>query len=377
MNRKIANGWERKKLGDVVTTKTGRRDANEGNINGKYLFFTCAAEPIRSNTYSFEGPAIILPGNGANVGLVMYFNDKFEAYQRTYVLTDFKGNLKYIYYVLKSQWKQYNDNKQYGSATNYIKIENILDFPIVIPPIKIQDEIVLLCEKAEHVIGKRKTADLLMDQYLQSVFIEMFGDPIDNPKEWDVKDLGNCLDIPLNSGWSPVCSDDSTGIPVLSLANLTDTGLTADIKKYYSGLSPKKGHDLKKGDILISRSNTPELVGRSGLYSGSPENVIYPDLMIRIRADLRIIEPNYLIAYLHSHAVMELIRRMAKGSSASMVKISQGSLLKLQIIVPPIELQMKFMKIAQNTYHLRGRQKLVSENLFLMFNSTLHEKFGV
>ena len=137
-----AKKWERKRLGEVCNIQTGKRDVNEGAENGKYLFYTCAAEPLRSNSFSFEGESIILPGNGANVGLVLFYNGKFEAYQRTYILNHFKCIAKYVYYNLLLYWNEYNKDKQSGSATNYIRLGNIQNYPIFLPPFSIQNHII-------------------------------------------------------------------------------------------------------------------------------------------------------------------------------------------------------------------------------------------
>lgn len=82
----VPGNWVWTKLDNIVSICTGKQDANYGTENGKYYFFTCAAEPIRCDGYSFEGESILLAGNGANVGLALYYNGKFEAYQRTYVI---------------------------------------------------------------------------------------------------------------------------------------------------------------------------------------------------------------------------------------------------------------------------------------------------
>ena len=83
---KLPKGWVWCRLGDIANIQTGKKDANYGDKNGKYPFFTCALLPIRCNNYSFDMEAVLLPGNGANVGEVVYFKGKFEAYQRTYIL---------------------------------------------------------------------------------------------------------------------------------------------------------------------------------------------------------------------------------------------------------------------------------------------------
>lgn len=90
----VPEGWEKKKLGDVTPIKTGKKDANFGTNDGPFPFFTCAQEPIKAPSYSFDTNAVILAGNGDfNVKL---YRGKFEAYQRTYVLEPNDTNMLYL-----------------------------------------------------------------------------------------------------------------------------------------------------------------------------------------------------------------------------------------------------------------------------------------
>ncbi len=125
--------WISVNLLDICNVKTGKVDANHASIDGAYKFFTCALEPLKADTYSFEGELIILPGNGANVGHVAYYKGRAEAYQRTYVLYNFRCEPKFIYFNLLSNWEKNNKEKQYGSATNYIKMGNFEDYSLKLP----------------------------------------------------------------------------------------------------------------------------------------------------------------------------------------------------------------------------------------------------
>ena len=139
----IPKSWKWVKLGNLVSIQTGKKDVNQGAENGQFPFFSCAAEPLKSNEYSFNCEALLLPGNGANVGLVTYYSGKFEAYQRTYVLNNFlKTNPFFLERSLKALFLKSIEGKQYGSAINYIKLGNLTGFLVPLPPINEQRRIV-------------------------------------------------------------------------------------------------------------------------------------------------------------------------------------------------------------------------------------------
>ena len=146
-NNKLPDGWQLAPLMQVSTVRTGKKDANHAEVNGKYRFYTCAYEHIMCNTKSFEGECLILPGNGANVGEVFYYNGKFEAYQRTYVIEGIKILPQYLFYHLRYDWKSINADKQYGSATNYIRIGNFENYFVKYPHLPEQKRIVAEIEK--------------------------------------------------------------------------------------------------------------------------------------------------------------------------------------------------------------------------------------
>ena len=143
----IPDNWVWTTLGDLSLITTGTKDANEGDPQGEYDFFTCALVPIKSKSYSFDGEFLILPGNGVNVGKCIHYEGKFEAYQRTYVVQCYELFMKYIYYVIMLKWERYNQDKLFGSAIPYIKLSNLEKFPIPLPPVEEQKRIVYKLEE--------------------------------------------------------------------------------------------------------------------------------------------------------------------------------------------------------------------------------------
>lgn len=133
--------WVEKKLEAVLANiTTGKLDANAMKENGKYRFYTCAKEFYKIDKYAFDTEAILISGNGANVGYIHYYKGKFNAYQRTYVLYDFYENINFIRYYLKLNLKKRIANEKSESNTPFIKMDTLLDMSLVIPLSKEEQE---------------------------------------------------------------------------------------------------------------------------------------------------------------------------------------------------------------------------------------------
>jgi type I restriction enzyme, S subunit len=127
-------GWEVKKLGEVVgKITTGKLDANAMKENGEYRFYTCAKDYYLIDEYAFDSEALLVSGNGANVGYIHYYKGKFNAYQRTYVLTDFSIDVFYIKLFLDSYLAKRISIEVSAGNTPYIKMDTITDMVIYYP----------------------------------------------------------------------------------------------------------------------------------------------------------------------------------------------------------------------------------------------------
>jgi len=126
--------WLMHHLGELCSIKTGKKDANEGATDGQYPFFTCAEDHSYSHSFSFDTEAILVAGN-ANVGQTKYYNGKFEAYQRTYVLSDFSGiDVQYLYAYLAVKLRPSLISQVQSSAMSYIKLPMLRQYKLVAPP---------------------------------------------------------------------------------------------------------------------------------------------------------------------------------------------------------------------------------------------------
>ncbi len=150
------------KLGDVATIKTGKLNADACCQNGIYPFFTCSEKPLNINVYAFDGPSILLSGNGSQLGYLNFYDGKFNAYQRTYVIQSNK-----IYSIYASLLCNIDQiiNQACGSAIPYITkpmIENLYIFEFD----KITEKIFkILIVKMQH-INKEKSLLIKLKQTL-------------------------------------------------------------------------------------------------------------------------------------------------------------------------------------------------------------------
>ena len=166
------------------------------------------------------------------------------------------------------------------------------------------------------------------------------------PEDWDVVKLKDILSKPIKNGYSPVCPEEPNENWVLSLGALSKDRLNINEKKP-APINDKKVKDflLKDGDFLISRSNTPDRVGFSGVFRSKSNNYSYPDLMMRFRADEKIISISFLEYYLKSSAIMKYLQLSASGSSSTMVKINKKTVENIPVIVCKMKEQQKIAQI--------------------------------
>jgi len=134
--------WPVKKLGDFFPVITGKKDANFSTDNGAYPFYTCSKNFLYAPSYSFDGTAILLAGNGDFN--VKRYSGKFEAYQRTYVLMPYNKNYYNWLYLLVSINLEDITAGHHGSVINYLTKDMITEFSFPFPPHDISEQLKVL-----------------------------------------------------------------------------------------------------------------------------------------------------------------------------------------------------------------------------------------
>lgn len=197
--------WEFSKLKDLITLKTGKLDSNQEEINGTYPFFTCAPNPSRINSFAFNQKAILLAGNNANGNFhINYYEGKFNAYQRTYVINVLdaeKLNLKYLFYSLKICLNDLKRMSQ-GTSTRFLTKNILNNFEIGVPPMEIQKKIVNILDNLSDKIKVNKKINSNLEEQILKIFNNWFVkfssfDELEEsklgliPKGWSVDYLGS------------------------------------------------------------------------------------------------------------------------------------------------------------------------------------------
>ena len=176
-----------KKLGDVCEISTGKLNANAKDANGKYPFFTTAQEISYINEYTFDGESLLVAGN-ANIGDVKYYKGKFNAYQRVYVLQNFKdANAKFLMHFMKANLRNYLETKKKQSAMTYIVLRDLENFEIPIFSLKNQEKIAKTLDKFTNYVTELQSElqsrnrqyeyyrdKLLSEEYLNKVIINYY-----------------------------------------------------------------------------------------------------------------------------------------------------------------------------------------------------------
>lgn len=158
------------KLGELTKIKTGKLDANASVEGGRYPFFTCSIDPLRIDSYSYDCECVLLAGNGdLNV---KYYEGRFDAYQRTYIIeSEDRCSLdtRYLYYFLTQYVQQLRDSS-IGAVIKYIKKGDLTEAVIPLPEITIQKRIICNLDLVIKLLDKEKKKEKYFDELVKSRF---------------------------------------------------------------------------------------------------------------------------------------------------------------------------------------------------------------
>ena len=309
------------KIGDLTKIKTGKLDANASSEDGQYPFFTCSREPLKISTYSYDCECVLVAGNGdLNV---KYYNGKFDAYQRTYIIEDNgsgKLYMPYLYYFMEGYIEELR-KQAIGGVIKYIKLGNLTDALIELPSVDEQKSIVEILVKVKGILEKRNDELNALDDLIRARFVEMFGDPLKNDKGMPTV-MGEALFKLSNGKTLPNSKRFSEGIPA------------------YGG----NGISWYTDEILCDYDTI--IVGRVGFQSGNvhlakaplwvTDNAMYISSINSRDCDIRFL-----------CALMEHIDFTRYQDAGDLKKITQKPFMQMQYLMPPMLLQKQYIAFVE------------------------------
>ncbi|MBS8085574.1 restriction endonuclease subunit S [Streptococcus suis] len=340
------NGVEWKELGEICKIETGKLNANAAVENGIYPFFTTAREISWINSFRWDAEALLIAGN-ANVGDVKYYSGKFEAYQRTYVLTNFTNsiNVRYLFHYVKYQLKAHLERNTKKAAMSYIVLSTLKSFSIPIPPLKIQEEIVQILDKfTEYVteLTAELTAELTKRQKQYSFYRDKLLSFEDEVYQVEWKTLGE-VGLPTeNIFWK------SQGEQCFSYIDLSSVDRdskkiteTTEITKY---TAPSRAQKIVKENDIIFGTTRPTL----RRYAKIPlefDNQICSTGFYVFRASDEVL-PDYIYHIFGSNAFNNFVEENQSG--ASYPAISNSLVEQYKLPVPSKKVQSRIVQVLDN-----------------------------
>lgn len=289
----------------------------------------------KTNMISIYPGDLVLSGINAMKGAIALYesNDNRKAaatiHYSAYEIKKDRAEPRYLWLLLRHE--VFHDilarHVPKGIKTE-LKANKFLPIPIPLPPRHEQQIIVKRVEMfADRISEAKKLAEHSISE-TETLYQALIAKHLEGLNK-DLS-LGEVMTGKPRNGWSAKCDNEESGIPILTLSAVTRFKYRETAFKRTS-LPTTEGayYWANKGDVLISRSNTLELVGHASIYNGKPSPCIYPDLMMRLPLNLDLVYPEFLIYWLQCKSVRDYIKANAKGTSPTMKKINQNTVMKI------------------------------------------------
>lgn len=367
------------RLGDILTIAKGKKPSFSENPNRDSIRVLQIDDLRNDNIIKYTDEKsgvlaseedILIAWDGANAGTIGFGK---SGYIGSTIAVLKKKNPKdfdtiYIGKFLQSQF-DYLRNKSTGATIPHIDRKSLEDLKIPRIPIDIQIQIANILTKAENLIAQRKESIRLLDEYLKSTFLEMFGDPVRNEKGWEMVSLSRLgsLDRGVSKN-RPRNAPELLGgkYPLIQTGEVSNSGLY--IKTFtntYSDLGLKQSKLWKKGTLLIT------IAANIAQTSILTFDACFPDSIVGFKVDVK--EANTI--YIHFlFGFFQKILEMNAPQSAQK-NINLGILRELQVPKPTLALQNQFAQIVEKTESLKTQYQQSLQELENLYGSLSQRAF--
>ena len=319
--------WEQRKLGKVADIGTGKLDANAMNETGEYDFYTSGIQKYKIDVPAFEGPAITIAGNGATVGYMHLANGKFNAYQRTYVLSAFQANREFLFYEIGNKLPKKISQEARTGNIPYIVMDMLTDLQLSIP-----------CEQEQRKLGEfMMSLDHLITLHQRKIYIFIKKMPID----WEQRKFAELAEYKKGPFGSAITksmfvpkSDDSVKVYEQQNAINKDWSLERYFLPKEYAYTRLKAFEVHSGDIIVSCAGT---IGEIYEIPDNAEYGVINQALMRVRVYEKIVDKRmFIIAF--SNMINEFTRTHSNGSAIKNIP-PFADLKPMKVLMPSMEEQ--------------------------------------
>lgn len=388
----MRDGWEIKKLGEVCDFQGGSQPPKEEWVSEPqdgYVRMLQIRDFTQSRSFDIEYVKIsnrlkyckeddvLLGRYGASVGKVLTgLSGAYNvAIMKTIPNYSVLCNRFFKYFLQSPSFQTFllQASTMRAAQAGFSK-EDIQDYPIPVPPLTEQERIVAELDCLSSIIEKKKQQLKEYDTLAQSIFYDMFGDPITNEKGLPIQQLGDFATSVTYGTSSP--ANEGGKFIYLRMNNLTYDGYL-DLNDVKTTDVPDKDLDkyvVRKGDILFNRTNSRDLVGKTALFDLDNEMVI-AGYIIRVRVDEEKMLPVYVVRYMNTSFMKSYYYNLCKGA-VNQANINSKELKAMPLPVPSLTLQQEFAKKIEA---IEKQKELIKQSLVeteTLFNSRMDYYFN-
>ena len=365
----MIQGWEIKKLGEVCSINYGTRVVQKKDGGTIFPVYGGGGATFRMDKYNRED-CLVVSRFAMSSQCVRYVVGKFFLNDSGLTIESNSPKLKQSFldkHIIAYNDKIYSLGK--GAAQRNLDIKALKEVSINYPPIAEQEKIVAELDCLSGIIEKKKQQLKELDNLAQSIFYEMFGDPVENDKGWEMKRLGDISQSQIGITYKPENVSDDNGTIVLRSGNIQESALCFnDIVRVNCDIKEHKY--VQKGDILMcSRNGSHRLVGKVAMIPELSEKMTYGAFMTIIRSDFQ----SYLFAFFKTPAFRS---QLTSAQTATINQITVKMLNEIIVGLPPLSLQQDF---ASKIESIEKQKELLAQSIKeteTLFNSRMDYYFN-
>ncbi len=267
----------------------------------------------------------------------------------------------------------------HGATMLHVNRGEFLSTKLYLPSLPEQRRIATILDQADALRAKRRESLAQLDSLTQSIFVEMFGDPMTPNSHWQSQPISNFV-AGFESGKSVAAEDENdsaSSFRVLKVSAVTSLEYKPQESKAAPiGFTPQQSYIVRNGDLLFSRANTTDLIGATAYVSYTPPNLLLSDKLWRfVWHEKPRAEPLFISYLFRQPRFRAEIGRRASGTSGSMKNISQNKVLSIPVCLPPLELQRTFANQIRSIEQTKIACKASEVELDALFTSLQHRAF--